>query len=346
MNIQYKLYAMNKNILVTGGLGYIGSHVCVELTNDGFTPIILDNCCNSNPEVLDRLCQLTGKNEIIFYKGDIRDTALLNSIFENHSIDSVMHFAGLKAVGESTQNPLSYFQNNVEGTLCLIDTMGRNDVKNIIFSSSATVYSLGENPPFTEDTPTGKVTNPYGRTKFMVEEILKDLASANPKMAVTILRYFNPVGAHTSGLIGEDPMGTPNNLMPFIAKVAAGELSKLMIYGDDYNTHDGTGVRDYIHVVDLARGHVAALNKSAAGYTVYNLGTGKGHSVFQVLKAYESACGHAIPYEITARRAGDIDASYADATKANRELHWVATKTIDDAANDSWRWIIKTSKTE
>lgn len=331
---------MSKNIIVTGGLGYIGSHSCVELIEHGYTPIIIDNLCNSKKEALGRLYKITGQ-DVVFYEEDIRNREALDSIFEKHNPLSVIHFAGLKAVGESVEQPARYYSNNVKGSLYLIDVMKAHDVKSLIFSSSATVYNTDLSPPFTEDMPTGQVSNPYGRTKYMVEEMMKDITTSDASLSMTILRYFNPVGAHESGLIGEDPQGIPNNLMPYMAKVASGELAELSIYGDDYDTADGTGVRDYIHVVDLARGHVMALNQSlkSTGLSIYNLGSGEGCSVKQVLSAYESACGNAIPYKIVGRRAGDIAASYADIKKAQDEMGWALTKNLDDMCQDSWRWI-------
>ncbi len=331
---------MSKNIIVTGGLGYIGSHSCVELIDHGYTPILIDNLSNSKKDVLDRLCKITGQN-IVFYEEDIRNREALDSIFEKHHPLSVIHFAGLKAVGESVDQPARYYSNNVKGSLYLIDVMKAHDVKSLIFSSSATVYNVDLSPPFTEAMPTGQVGNPYGRTKYMVEEMMKDIAATDASLSMTILRYFNPVGAHESGLIGEDPQGIPNNLMPYMAKVASGDLAELSIYGDDYETIDGTGVRDYIHVVDLARGHVMALDQSlkSTGVNIYNLGSGDGYSVKQVLSSYESACGNVIPCKIVGRRPGDIAASYADIKKVQNEMGWAPTKNLDDMCQDSWRWI-------
>ena len=309
------------------------------IQND-YTPIIIDNLSNAKKSVLDRLNHITGQN-ITFYEEDIRHRKALDDIFKTHSPLSVIHFAGLKAVGESVEKPQKYYSNNVKGSLYLLDVMRAHEVKSLIFSSSATVYNVDNISPFTEDMPTGQVSNPYGRTKYMVEEMMKDIVASDPALSITILRYFNPVGAHDSGLIGEDPQGIPNNLMPYMAKVAAGELDQLSIYGDDYDTPDGTGVRDYIHVVDLARGHVMALNQSlqTKSIRVYNLGSGEGYSVKQVLKSYESACGHPIPHKITNRRQGDIATSCADITKAKNELQWQPTKNLDDMCVDSWQWI-------
>jgi len=331
---------MSKTIIITGGLGYIGSHTCIELIANGYTPIIIDNLSNAKRSVLDRLVAITG-HDIVFYEEDIRNRAAIDTIFKTHNPSSVIHFAGLKAVGESVTHPTKYYSNNVKGSLYLMDAIQAHGVKSLIFSSSATVYNTNNAPPFTEDMPIGQVSNPYGRTKYMVEEMIKDIANADSTMAMTILRYFNPVGAHESGLIGEDPQGTPNNLMPYMAKVASGELNELSIYGDDYDTIDGTGVRDYIHVTDLARGHVMALNQSLKtnGIQIYNLGSGQGYSVKQVLKSYEAACGHDIPYKIANRRAGDVASSYANIKKIHDSLGWVPTKTLDDMCLDSWRWI-------
>lgn len=333
-----------KTILVTGGLGYIGSHVCVELMTDGFTPVIIDNLCNSDISTLDNIEKITGVRPQ-FYQNDIRDGVALSNIFDMHDIDCVMHFAGLKAVGESVEKPILYYQNNVEGTLCLLEAMNSANVKKIIFSSSATVYGEPPTLPINEDMPTGQVTNPYGRSKYMVEEVLKDLHTADSAWSISLLRYFNPVGAHESGFIGESPRGIPNNLMPYIAMVANGDLPSLSVFGDDYDTVDGTGVRDYIHVVDLAKGHIAALTHKSTdqGVHIYNLGTGQGHSVLEVLKAYKNASQKAIPYTIQLRRDGDIAASWASPDKAKSELHWKATKTLQDMVIDSWRWISKSS---
>ncbi len=326
-------------ILVTGGAGYIGSHTCIELINAGYEVVVLDNLCNSSEKSLERVEQITGK-KIPFYKVDILDKEGMDAVFEKESIDSVIHFAGLKAVGESVSKPLEYYHNNITGTLLLCDVMRKHNVKNIIFSSSATVYGDPAVIPITEDCPKGKITNPYGQTKSMLEQILTDLHVADPEWNVVLLRYFNPIGAHESGLIGEDPKGIPNNLLPYIAQVAVGKLECLGVFGDDYDTVDGTGVRDYIHVVDLARGHVKALKKleDRSGVNVYNLGTGKGYSVLQVVKAFEKACGRPIPYVIKPRRPGDIAACYADASKAKAELGWEAEYDIERMCADAWRW--------
>ena len=332
---------MNKNILVTGGLGYIGSHTCVELISAGYTPIILDDLSNCKESVHARLQTITQKKDIPFVRGDVCNRDLLDNIFAEYKPLAVMHFAGSKAVGESVQKPLLYYRNNLETTLSLLETMQKYSVKSFIFSSSATVYGMDNTPPFTEDMPTGSVTNPYGRTKYIIEEILKDLHTAEQDWSITILRYFNPVGADASAMIGEDPNGVPNNLMPYIAKVASGELSELKIFGNDYNTADGTGIRDYIHVTDLAKGHVAALEKKGeeSGLHIYNLGTGNGLSVMEVLKSYQETSGVTIPYTITGRREGDLAASYACADKARQELGWSAKKNIHDMTLDSWNWI-------
>lgn len=326
-------------ILVTGGAGYIGSHTCIELINAGYDVVVLDNLCNSSEKSLERVAQITGK-KVPFYKVDILDREGMNEIFEKESIDSVIHFAGLKAVGESVSKPLEYYHNNITGTLLLCDVMRSHNVKNIIFSSSATVYGDPAFIPITEDCPKGKITNPYGQTKSMLEQILTDLHVADPEWNVVLLRYFNPIGAHESGLIGEDPKGIPNNLLPYIAQVAVGKLSCLGVFGDDYDTPDGTGVRDYIHVVDLAKGHVKALKKieDKSGVSIYNLGTGNGYSVLQVVKAFEKACGKTIPYVIKPRRPGDIAICYADASKAKAELGWEAEYGIERMCADSWRW--------
>ena len=325
-------------ILVTGGAGYIGSHTCIELINAGYDIVVLDNLSNSSEKSLERVAQITGK-KVPFYKVDILDREGMNEIFEKESIDSVIHFAGLKAVGESVAKPLEYYHNNITGTLLLCDVMRSHNVKNIIFSSSATVYGDPAFIPITEDCPKGKITNPYGQTKSMLEQILTDLHVADPEWNVVLLRYFNPIGAHESGLIGEDPKGIPNNLLPYIAQVAVGKLECLGVFGDDYDTPDGTGVRDYIHVVDLAKGHVKALKKieDKSGVSIYNLGTGNGYSVLQVVKAFEKACGKTIPYAIKPRRPGDIATCYADAAKAKAELGWEAEYDIERMCTDSWR---------
>ena len=326
-------------VLITGGCGYIGSHTCVQLMKSGMTPIIIDNLHNSSEQVLDRINQLEGEAPT-FYKGDIRDRELLQRVFNEHEITSVIHFAGLKAVGESVEQPLTYFENNVHGSLVLADEMGKAGVKSLLFSSSATVYGDPEVVPITESTPTGAVTNPYGRSKFMVEECLKDLHHSDPQWSITLLRYFNPVGAHPSGLMGEDPQGIPNNLMPFIAQVAVGRRESLAVFGDDYPTPDGTGVRDYIHVMDLADGHIAALNNvgKQSGLHIFNLGTGKGSSVLEMLNAFSEACGKEISYQIQPRRAGDIAQCWADTQKANNQLNWQASRTLKEMSEDTWRW--------
>ncbi len=326
-------------ILVTGGAGYIGSHTCVELLNSGYDVVVVDNLCNSSKKAIERVEKITGKS-ISFYEVNILDREALTEVFEKESIDSVINFAGLKAVGESVVKPLEYYHNNITGTLVLCDVMRSHGVKNIIFSSSATVYGDPAFIPITEECPKGKITNPYGQTKGMLEQILTDLWVADHEWNVVLLRYFNPIGAHESGLIGEDPKGIPNNLVPYIAQVAVGKLEKLGVFGDDYDTPDGTGVRDYIHVVDLAKGHVKAMKKLApgSGVSIYNLGTGNGYSVFDVLHAYEKACGKTLPYEIKERRAGDIATCYCDASKAKEELGWIAEKGIEEMCADSWRW--------
>ena len=326
-------------ILVTGGAGYIGSHTCVELLNSGYDVVIADNLYNSKKVAVERIEKITGK-KVSFYEADIRDRAAMDRILEKEDITAVIHFAGLKAVGESVRKPLEYYENNINGTLVLCDAMRSAGVKNIIFSSSATVYGDPAFIPITEECPKGTCTNPYGWTKWMQEQILTDFHTADPEWNVILLRYFNPIGAHESGLIGEDPKGIPNNLVPYVAQVAVGKLKCLGVFGDDYDTPDGTGVRDYIHVVDLARGHVDALKKleEKAGVSVYNLGTGKGSSVLDVVKAFEKACGKEIPYEIKPRRAGDIATCYADSSKAYKELGWKAQKDLDDMCADSWHW--------
>ena len=310
-------------ILVTGGAGYIGSHTCLELLNQGHEVVVFDNLSNSSEESLRRVKKLTGK-DIVFYKADMLDRDALEAIFEKEKIDAVIHFAGLKAVGESVAKPLEYYYNNITGTLVLCDVMRKHGVKKIIFSSSATVYGDPAFVPITEDCPKGQCTNPYGQTKSMLEQILTDIQKADPEWTVILLRYFNPVGAHESGMIGEDPAGIPNNLMPYITKVAAGQLKRLSVYGDDYNTPDGTGVRDYIHVVDLAKGHVAACAYAAehTGCEIINLGTGVGYSVLDIVHTFSRVNHVDVPYVIAPRRAGDIDACYADPSKAKRLLHW------------------------
>ena len=310
-------------ILVTGGAGYIGSHTCIELLNAGYEVVVLDNLYNSSEKALERVKQITGK-DLTFYEADILDKEALEKIFDKEQIDGVIHFAGLKAVGESVAKPLEYYHNNMTGTFNLCDVMRKHGCKNIIFSSSATVYGDPAFIPITEECPKGKITNPYGQTKGMLEQVLTDLWVADHEWNVVLLRYFNPIGAHESGLIGEDPKGIPNNLVPYIAQVAVGKLECLGVFGNDYDTPDGTGVRDYIHVVDLAKGHVKAMKKlePGSGVSIYNLGTGNGYSVLQVVKAFEKACGKEIKYAIKPRRAGDIATCYCDASKAKRELGW------------------------
>lgn len=327
-------------IVVTGGAGYIGSHTCVALLNAGYEVVVIDNLYNASEKSLERVKQITGKN-LTFYQADITDAKAMHSIFEKEAdAFCVIHFAGLKAVGESVAKPLAYYQNNIAGTLTLCEAMRSHGVKNIIFSSSATVYGDPAFIPITEKCPKGTPTNPYGWTKHMIEQILTDFVTADPEWNVILLRYFNPIGAHKSGLIGEDPKGIPNNLLPYVAQVAIGKLECLGVFGDDYDTPDGTGVRDYIHVVDLALGHVAAINKikEKPGVKVYNLGTGNGYSVLDVVKAFSKACGKEIPYQIKPRRPGDIATCYADATLAKQELGWEAQFGIDEMCEDLWRW--------
>ena len=327
------------NILVTGGAGYIGSHTCVELLESGYTPIVIDNLCNSNPKSLDRVRAITGK-EVKFYEGDVRDEALLRRIFAENKIEAVIHFAGLKAVGESVAKPLAYYDNNLVSTMVLARVMGNRGCKKIIFSSSATVYSGDNEMPLRETSKTGNCTNPYGWTKYMCEQILRDIAKADPEWSVVLLRYFNPVGAHKSGKIGEHPNGIPNNLMPFISQTAIGKRKQLSVFGNDYDTHDGTGVRDYIHVVDLAKGHVAAVNfmQNNKGEAVFNLGTGTGYSVLDMVKAFETANGIPVPYVIAERRPGDLATCYADPTKSREVLGWVAEHDQTDMCRDTWNW--------
>ena len=327
-----------KTILVTGGAGYIGSHTLIELIVNNFNVVVIDNLVNSSAESLRRVEAIAG-SEIPFVQADVRDRAALDEIFTTYTIDAVTHFAGLKAVGESVAKPLEYYDNNLSSTLVLLDAMRRHGVKQLVFSSSATVYGTPSDLPLRETSPVGAgLTNPYGKTKYMIEEILRDYCAAHPDFEAAILRYFNPIGAHESGRIGEDPNGIPNNLLPYVAQVAVGKLEKVGVFGDDYDTPDGTGVRDYIHVVDLARGHVAALQHMMPGANVYNLGTGRGVSVLEIIKAFSRACGRDLPYEIKPRRAGDIAACYADCSKAERELGWRAELSIEDACRDSWRW--------
>ncbi len=326
-------------ILVTGGTGFIGSHTVVELQEAGYDVVVLDNLSNSSEKSLERVEKITGK-KVPFYKADILDREALEEIFTKEEVDAVIHFAGLKAVGESVQKPWEYYENNIAGTLTLVDVMRKHGVKNMIFSSSATVYGSPAFIPITEECPKGQCTNPYGWTKSMLEQMLSDIQKADQEWNIILLRYFNPIGAHKSGTIGENPNGIPNNLMPYITQVAVGKLKELGIFGDDYDTHDGTGVRDYIHVVDLARGHVKALKKieEKAGLKIYNLGTGTGYSVLDMVKNFEAANGVKIPYAIKPRRAGDIATCYADPAKAREELGWVAEFGIREMCEDAWRW--------
>lgn len=326
-------------ILVTGGAGYIGTHTCVELLNAGYEVVVVDNLYNSSELALKRVEEIAGRT-LTFYKADITNKDEMRMIFEKEKIDAVIHFAGLKAVGESVAKPLEYYSVNIAGTLILLEEMKRAGVKNIIFSSSATVYGSASEMPITEKCPKGTCTNPYGWTKWMIEQILMDVHTADPSWNIMLLRYFNPIGAHSSGLIGEDPKGIPNNLLPYVAQVAVGKLKEVGVFGNDYPTPDGTGVRDYIHVVDLANGHVKALEKikEGAGLKIYNLGTGKGYSVLDVIHAFEKACGHEIPYAIKPRRAGDIAMCYADSSLAKEEMGWQAQYDIDDMCKSSWKW--------
>ena len=329
------------NILVTGGAGYIGSHTCVELLNKGYDVIVIDNFSNSSKESLNRVTRITGK-KVTLYEGDVRDKELLERIFTENTISYVIHFAGLKAVGESCSMPIKYYQNNLESTLALVEVMEKYNCKKIVFSSSATVYGDPETLPLTEKCKVGGTTNPYGTSKYFQEIILSDLCKADKEWTVVLLRYFNPVGAHESGLIGEAPSGIPNNLTPYVAKVAIGQLPYLNVFGNDYDTHDGTGVRDYIHVVDLAKGHVVAIEKiENSGCHIYNLGTGVGYSVLDLVKAFGKACGHDVPYRFAPRRPGDIASCYADATKAKEELGWTAEHGIDEMCASSWNWQTK-----
>lgn len=325
-------------ILVTGGAGYIGSHTCVELLNAGYDIVAVDSFCNSKPKALKRVSEITGK-EFPVYHIDLLEKNRLEEVFSNRSIDAVVHFAGLKAVGESVAIPLRYYHNNITGTLMLCEVMQKYGVKKMVFSSSATVYGTPERVPISEDFPL-QATNPYGQTKLMIEEILRDLYVSDPSWSIALLRYFNPIGAHPSGRIGEDPNGIPNNLMPYITQVAVGKLKELRVFGNDYPTVDGTGVRDYIHVVDLAIGHVKALEKvmNTTGVEAYNLGTGRGYSVLEVVSAFEKVTGIKIPYKIVGRRPGDVAICYADPTKAKEELGWVATRGIEEMCRDAWRW--------
>ena len=330
-------------ILVTGGAGYIGSHTCVELLNEGFEVVVIDNFSNSKSSSLDAIKKITGK-DFKFYEIDYLDKDALNKVFEENKIDAVINFAGFKAVGESVQKPIEYYTNNISGALNLLDVMRKHNVNKFVFSSSATVYGNPEKIPLTEDCKIGGTTNPYGTSKLFIEQILKDIYVSDNSWDIIILRYFNPVGAHESGLIGEDPKGIPNNLMPYIAKVATKELKELSVFGNDYNTPDGTGVRDYIHVVDLAKGHVLALNKlekEGKGLFIYNLGTGTGYSVLDLVHAYEKANNVKVPYKIAPRRDGDIATCYSDPTKAKNELGFVATKTIEDMCHDSYKFVTR-----
>lgn len=326
-------------VLVTGGAGFIGSHTVVELQNEGYEVVVVDNLSNSSSKSLERVKEITGK-PVKFYEADILDAAALDKIFAENEIDSVIHFAGLKAVGESVQKPWEYYNNNITGSLVLFDVMRKHGVKNIIFSSSATVYGTPAEIPVTEKCPKGEITNPYGQTKSMLEQILTDIQKADQEWNVILLRYFNPIGAHKSGKIGENPNGIPNNLMPYVTQVAVGKLKCLGVFGDDYDTPDGTGVRDYIHVVDLAIGHVKSIEKlkENPGLKIYNLGTGTGYSVLDIVKNFEEATGVSVPYEIKPRRAGDIATNYADASLAKKELGWVAVRGIKEMCEDAWRW--------
>ena len=328
-------------VLVTGGAGFIGSHTAVELLNAGKEIVILDNFSNSKPESLDAIKKITGK-DFKFYEMDYLDREKLEKVFEENKIDAVLNFAGFKAVGESVEKPIEYYTNNISGALVLLDTMRKYGVKKFIFSSSATVYGEPEKIPLTEDCKTGGTTNPYGTSKLFIEQILKDIYNSDNSWDIAILRYFNPVGAHESSLIGEEPQGIPNNLMPYVVRVAAGKLKELSVFGNDYDTPDGTGVRDYIHVVDLAKGHIKALEKlekEGKGLFIYNLGTGKGYSVLDMVKAFEKSTGKKVAYKIAPRRAGDIATCYSDPTKAKEELGWEATKTLDEMCEDSWNFI-------
>lgn len=330
-------------VLVTGGAGFIGSHTAVELLNSGKDIVIVDNFSNSKPKALDAIRKITGK-DFKFYEIDYLDREKLEKVFEENKIDAVLNFAGYKAVGESVKKPLEYYENNVSGCIVLLETMRKYNVKKFVFSSSATVYGQPERIPLTEDCKVGGTTNPYGTSKLFIEQILKDLYNSDNSWDICILRYFNPVGAHESGLIGEEPQGVPNNLMPYVVRVAAGELKELSVFGNDYDTPDGTGVRDYIHVVDLAKGHICALNKldkEGSGLFIYNLGTGTGYSVLDMVKAFEQITGKKVPYKIAPRRAGDIATCYSDPTKAKEELCWTAEKGIKEMCEDSWNFIQK-----
>lgn len=326
-------------VLVTGGAGFIGSHTTLQLLQSGRQVVVLDNLCNSSAESLHRVAELAGRSPV-FVQGDIRDRALLDSLFAEHSVQAVLHFAGLKAVGESIQQPLRYYDNNMHGSQVLLEAMSHAGVFGLVFSSSATVYGEPAQMPIAETCPVGQPTNPYGRSKLMVEDMLRDLAAADPRWRIAILRYFNPVGAHESGRIGEDPNGIPNNLLPYIAQVAVGKLPELSVFGNDYPTVDGTGVRDYIHVVDLTEGHLQALEalQTRTGAHVWNLGTGQGYSVLEMVQAFESASGRPVPFRMAPRRPGDIATSYADPAKAERELGWRARRGLDEMMRDAWRW--------
>jgi UDP-glucose 4-epimerase len=325
-------------VLVTGGAGYIGSHTCVELLAAGYEVVVLDNLVNSSAESISRVQEIAGK-KLVFYRVDLLDRQAVSPVFEKETIDAVIHFAGLKAVGESVEMPLNYYHNNITGTLVLLEVMGEHGVKNFVFSSSACVYGDPATVPITEEFPL-QPTNPYGQTKVMIEQILKDLHVTDPLLNIVLLRYFNPVGAHPSGRLGEDPHGIPNNLVPYIAQVVSGKLAELSVYGNDYPTGDGTGVRDYIHVMDLASGHVKALEKLAEnpGVVIYNLGTGRGYSVLEMVKGFEKAAGRKVPYRVVGRRPGDIASCYADPTKAEKDLSWKAARDIDEMCADAWRW--------
>ena len=338
-----KLAPKDTCVLVTGGAGFIGSHTCVELLARGYQVVIVDNLSNSSPVAVERIKQIAGEEaseNLTFYVADVLDRDALNAIFDAHRIDRVIHFAGYKAVGESVRKPLEYYHNNIENTLVLCDVMRAHGCKSIVFSSSATVYGDPDNLPVSETDEKKPATNPYGWTKWMIEQILTDLHTADPEWDIVLLRYFNPIGAHSSGLIGEDPKGIPNNLVPYVAQVAVGKLEAVQVFGDDYDTPDGTGVRDYIHVVDLATGHVAALDwmNGRTGVEVFNLGTGTGSSVLDVVRAFSAACGRDLPYKICPRREGDVAAVYGDASKAEREMGWKARYDISDMCRDSWNW--------
>jgi UDP-glucose 4-epimerase len=338
-----KKLPQDTTVLVTGGAGFIGSHTVVELLNAGYNAVIVDDLSNASEKVIDRIDTIVGEERaknLTFYKADVNDRAALEQIFSDNQIDRVIHFAGFKAVGESVVKPIEYYSNNLGNTLTLVDVMRNHGCKDIIFSSSATVYGVPDSLPLTEQSPKKPATNPYGWTKWMIEQILTDLHTADPEWNVVLLRYFNPIGAHPSGLMGEDPKGIPNNLLPYVAQVAVGKREFVHVYGNDYNTPDGTGVRDYIHVCDLGTGHVAALNwmNGRTGVEIFNLGTGKGTSVLEIVKAFSKACGRDLPYRIEPRRAGDVDANYADCSKAKREMGWEAKYAIEDMCRDGWNW--------